>query len=129
VLRQGLRRRVRDRGTATVEFALVVPILLMLVFGIVDFGRMASMRTQLTAAARAGAQAYALGANPTSAAQAIVPGATASAVGSSCGAHPSPSQTATVEVVVDFTFVTPLAVFIGGGPNEMHAIGVVPCRA
>jgi Flp pilus assembly protein TadG len=38
----GMRRgRTRDeRGAAVVEFALVAPILLMLVFGIIDFGWM-----------------------------------------------------------------------------------------
>ncbi len=35
-----LRRRMRsERGAAVVEFALVVPILIALVFGIAEFGR------------------------------------------------------------------------------------------
>lgn len=33
-------RRPRDRGGAAVEFALVLPILLLLVFGILDYGRL-----------------------------------------------------------------------------------------
>src|SRR2546427_10557369 len=102
VVRQGLRRAADDRGTATVEFALVVPLLLMLVFGIIDFGRMASLQTQLTAAARAGAQAYALGTSPTAAAQAVLPGVTATPVGASCGAHPTAAQTASVHVTLAF---------------------------
>lgn len=35
-----MRRRVRDdRGQATVEFALILPVLLLLVLGILEFGR------------------------------------------------------------------------------------------
>jgi Flp pilus assembly protein TadG len=34
-----VRGRTRDRGAAAVEFALVVPVLLLLVMGILDYGR------------------------------------------------------------------------------------------
>jgi Flp pilus assembly protein TadG len=67
-------RRVRRRfarsecGAAAVEFALVAPVLLMLVFGIVDFGRAMWTYNVLTAALREGARAGAVsglsGSNP-----------------------------------------------------------------
>lgn len=41
-----------DRGAAAVEFALVVPLLLMLVFGIVDFGYMINRSSMVNNAAR-----------------------------------------------------------------------------
>ena len=53
---RALRRRLRDRGAATVEFALVLPLLLLLVVGIIQFGRAFSMQIQLSGAANAGAR-------------------------------------------------------------------------
>jgi TadE-like protein len=51
-----MKRRGDERGAAAVEFALVVPILLMLVFGIIDFGLMIRANTVLANAAREGAR-------------------------------------------------------------------------
>jgi Flp pilus assembly protein TadG len=48
-----LRKRFHSqRGASAVEFALVVPLLLMLLLGIVEFGRVFNVQLQLTAAAR-----------------------------------------------------------------------------
>jgi len=44
------------RGTATVEFALVTPLLLLLLAAVVDFGMLLRTATCLTDAARAGAE-------------------------------------------------------------------------
>jgi Flp pilus assembly protein TadG len=52
-----LNRRRRDqRGAAALEFALIVPILVMVVFGIVDFGYMINRDTLVNNAAREGAR-------------------------------------------------------------------------
>ncbi len=45
-----------DRGAAAVALALVLPILIMLVFGIIEFGRFYNAQVQLTGAAREGAR-------------------------------------------------------------------------
>jgi Flp pilus assembly protein TadG len=49
-----------ERGAAIVEFALVVPIFLMLVMGLVQFGRAYNVQITLTGAAREGVRALAL---------------------------------------------------------------------
>lgn len=60
-----LRAFRRDqRGTAVVEFALVAPILFLLVFGILDFGRALNYYNQLTQLAGQGARAAAVDGNP-----------------------------------------------------------------
>jgi Flp pilus assembly protein TadG len=55
----------KRRGAAVVEFAIVVPIFFLMVFGMIEFGRMVMVHQLLTGAAREGAR------------QAIVNGATA----------------------------------------------------
>jgi Flp pilus assembly protein TadG len=57
-----LRRRTakRRRGTAVVEFALVAPLFILLVFGILEYGRMVMVQQILTNATREGARAAVL---------------------------------------------------------------------
>jgi Flp pilus assembly protein TadG len=72
VLKEPLVRRLprlrafrRDqRGTAVVEFALVAPILFLLVFGILDFGRALNYYNQMTQLAGQGARAAIVNNNP-----------------------------------------------------------------
>ena len=50
-------RPVREsRGAAVVEFAIIFPVLAMLIFGVIDFGRAFFLRNNLVAAAREGAR-------------------------------------------------------------------------
>jgi len=50
------RRQARRLGQSLVEFALVGPMILLVVFGVVDFGRAYFHQNQLTNAAREGAR-------------------------------------------------------------------------
>lgn len=45
-----------ESGSATVEFALVLPIFLLLIFGMIEFGRLLSVQHLLNTAAREGAR-------------------------------------------------------------------------
>jgi len=58
-----------DRGAVAVEFALIVPILVLLVFGIISYGYMLSFRQAVSQAAAEGARAAAISASSTSDAQ------------------------------------------------------------
>src|SRR6478736_8649423 len=61
----GARRRARsERGTAVVEFALVAPLLFLIVFGVIEFGRVLNAYNQLTQLAGQGARAAAVNRNP-----------------------------------------------------------------
>ena len=52
------------RGTTTVEFALVAPLMIFLLFGIIEFGIMVKDVVGLNQAAREGARVAAVGATP-----------------------------------------------------------------
>src|SRR6478609_11994972 len=64
--------RWSERGAALVEFAIILPILLTLVFGIIEFGRAYEVKVQLTGGVREGARALALGKTPAQANQAVI---------------------------------------------------------
>ncbi len=49
-------RRANRRGTAAVEFAIVVPIFIAFVFGIFEFGRLVMVQQLITTASREGAR-------------------------------------------------------------------------
>lgn len=50
-----------ERGAAAVEFAIVVPLLLLILLALVDFGRMFFVQVSVNAASREGARASSLG--------------------------------------------------------------------
>jgi Flp pilus assembly protein TadG len=48
----------RERGAALVEFAFVLPVLLLIVLGIIDFGRAYGAKQELIHATREGVRVY-----------------------------------------------------------------------
>uniref|UniRef100_A0A7C1J7Q0 Pilus assembly protein n=1 Tax=Ammonifex degensii TaxID=42838 RepID=A0A7C1J7Q0_9THEO len=54
-------RHREERGQATVELALVLPVLILILFGIMEFGRLFSAYLVITNAAREGARLAAVG--------------------------------------------------------------------
>ncbi len=77
-----MRSRKSQRGAAALEFALVFPVLLLLLVGIVDFGMLMSTQSVVANAAREGARTAALSNNSMAAQSAVnqaiadLPGAT-----------------------------------------------------
>ena len=80
----GVRRAPgRERGAAAVEFALVVPLLLVLVFGIISYGYMLSFRQSISQAAAEGARAAAV-APATADRPAVASAAISNVLGATC---------------------------------------------
>lgn len=132
----------RDGGATAVEFAIVVPLLLLILFGLIDFGRLFFVEVSLNAASREGARASALhrpGAQVIQVAKDSSPGlATVSSLGQttnltvtpgvSCPANPSATDMTTVIVDVPFRWLTPIAFTLGSGmtlraQSEMLCVG------
>jgi hypothetical protein len=106
----------RDRGAAAVEFALLLPLLLLLLFGIIDFGRALNAQITLTQAAREGARLEALGeANVVTRTQTAATGLSPVTVTivDSCPADAGPSTDAIVETSYNFSFITPVGAIAG----------------
>ena len=133
-------RKARDRGSVAVEFALVVPALLLIVFGLIDFGRALNAQISLTGAAREGARLAAFG-DPNAQVQSQVAAAAPSLSGvtvtvvQSCPPGAGPAANAQVDVSYQFSFITPIGAvfnFVGGSglgaPLMMTAQGVMPCE-
>lgn len=55
-----MKRLRSESGAAAVEFALVAPLLLLLLLGIVEFGRVFNAQIQVTAAAREAVRSMAI---------------------------------------------------------------------
>lgn len=116
--------RKKRRGAAAVEFAIVAPVFFLLVFGMVEFGRMVMVQQVITNAAREGARRAVLDGATTSAVETTVEDyLTAGSIsGAEVDVDPSPPTDAeygdpvTVTVTVDFEDVSwlPSPMFLGG---------------
>jgi Flp pilus assembly protein TadG len=123
-----------------VEFALLLPLLLLLVFGIIDFGRGINTQITLTQAAREGARLAALG-QPN-----VVSGTQAAATGlnvtppeitvTACPANATQTTDAKVTITYPFSFITPVGAIAGlfggkgyGSPIPLTATGEMPCES
>ena len=105
-------KRAKRRGAAVVEFAVVAPVLLLFVLGIIEFGRMVMAQQLITNAAREGARIAIVPGSSTSQVTSKVSSylSTASISGATTTVSPDPSaatygSTVTVTVSLPFSSV------------------------
>ena len=129
-----LRHRMKsDRGAAVVEFALVVPLLIVLVMGIAEFGRAFFIQATMAGAAREGARAMAL-ADPASAGPAAGTTAAQNALspitgptftpGPACPASGATPANATYTITWDMPSITGMF----GATFKLTGKGVMRCN-
>lgn len=130
-------RPAADRGAVAVEFALLLPILMLLIFGLIDFGRALNAQITLSQAARVGARLAAMGRSDAAARS------SAAAIGlsgvqvyvRSCAPGAGPDASAVVQDTYSFSFATPVgavAALFGhsdlSGNLTLTAQAVMPCE-
>jgi Flp pilus assembly protein TadG len=124
-----------ERGAAAVEFALVLPLLVLLFAGIAELGRIYYLQATLSGAAREGARVMALQNNVATAVTAVKSAAGSVAVSDAqiavtpdTGAcrHTSPTAAST-QASVTITFTTPLVSSFFGTSVTVHGRGVMQC--
>ena len=112
------RRGDPESGAAAVEFAILLPVLILLIIGMVDFGAAYNAKISLTQAARESVRRVALGLATTQpeveaaanyAAPTLQNNATAT-VSSWCLAPVSPTDNATVVLDYTYTMVVPMPI-------------------
>lgn len=122
------RRRVDgETGAAMVEMAIVLPLLLLLVFGIIEYGRLYNAQITLTHAAREGVRDYAINQDPVqaedTARQAISSTMLPGPLGVTTTAC-NPGSPTTMSLSYPFTIRIP---FVGDDLITITAEGVMRC--
>ena len=120
------RRFMNDRGASAVEFALILPILVLLVFGTVEFGRAYNANVTLTHAAREGVRVLAITRDAAQASNAAVIAATSldpTQIAVSTAAC-NPGQPTQVSLTYPFTYDIPL---LGTNTIMLNGTGVMRC--
>src|SRR5262245_30316943 len=120
--------RRSDRGAAAIELALILPILLVMIFGVIDFGRVINTQMTLTEASREAARALAFGQTPLTRAQQVTGTTDTQLVSTTaCPASATPGSTATVTLKQTYTYITPIMALLGtaGSTRTIQSTGVM----
>ena len=127
--------RLRDeRGASAVEFAFILPLLIVLVLGIAEFGHAFQVSGTLSAAAREGVRVMALQNDPAAARAAVrtsAPGLSPTLTDAQIAITPAtcPANgptTATVRLTV--TYPMPFLTHFFGSGATLHGTGVMRCN-
>jgi Flp pilus assembly protein TadG len=123
-----------ERGATVVEFAFIVPLLIVLVLGIAEFGRAFQVSGTLSAAAREGVRVMALQNDPAAARAAVrnaapaldpaVTNAQITITPASCPVTGTGNTTVRVTVTYPLPFITG---FFGSG-LDLTGTGVMRCN-
>jgi Flp pilus assembly protein TadG len=120
--------KTSERGAVAVEFALLAPVLVMLLLGVMEFGRAYNAQVTLSSAAREGVRVMAIANNPVAARAAAVNASAALNPGlNEANINISPAS-CIIGAQVTFTITYSLSTMTGiAGPFAMEGQGVMLC--
>jgi len=117
-----------ERGAVAVEFAILLPLLLMLVLGTIEFGRAYNAQITLTNAARDGVRVMAIANDPTSAKTAAISAAASVSTTIPTSDVTLSTETCSTGAQVTLTVKYTLSTITGiAGPFPMTGKGVMLC--
>ena len=131
VTRKNTGRSLSERGAVAAEFALILPILLMLIFGMVQLGLTYQRQEAVHAAAREGARVASL---PTTTTAQACARSTAALAGTGFDVTPtctasSNCSTSTGDVIVTVTVSNTIEIpFVGSRTFDLTGIGDFRCE-
>lgn len=126
--------RGSERGAVAVEFAILTPVLIMLLLGIMEFGRAYNVQITLANAAREGVRVMAINNKEAAAKTAAInassvltPGLTAGMIKFTTEPTSTPATCAAgrqVTVTIDYSLSTMTGI---AGPFAMKGVGTMQC--
>ncbi|GAA4026489.1 hypothetical protein GCM10023063_04170 [Arthrobacter methylotrophus] len=120
--------RVSERGAVAVEFAILAPLLVMLLLGIMEFGRAYNVQVSLSNAAREGVRVMAISNNQTAAKTAAKNAAVSLNPGLADSNFTFSPATCTSGAQMTVTIKYTLSTLTGmAGPFPMQGVGVMVC--
>ena len=128
------RHKCDERGASAVEFAFIVPLLIVLVVGIAEFGRAFQVQSTLSAAAREGVRTMALQNDQAAArsmaesvANSLTPGLTDAQISFTPASCPI-TYTSGASVRMTISYRLPFMTGLFGAGVQMSASGAMRCN-
>lgn len=124
-----LRDKWGERGAAAVEFALVLPVLVLLIMGLLEFSRLYNVQISLSNAAREGARTMVLTKDPAQSRTAAIAAAPSVNPAVSAGQIVFSPATCTTgaQLKVTITYSATLMTGFFGATLPLRGVGVMRC--
>jgi Flp pilus assembly protein TadG len=117
-----------ERGAAAVEFALILPILMLILFGVIEFGGVYNAQLMVTGAAREAAREMAIHGSPSAATTAAIDAAVGIDAADLEVTVSLPACTAGADITVTVVYDRPFVTGLFGSSIELTGLATRRCQ-